>query len=77
MFDKDVPSNMLIRKGKMCQFLRKNKLSIIWIVQGEKGTIGGGEMGQPFGWLEAYGIYSLNSKNQIVGGMKSKFNKSR
>jgi hypothetical protein len=75
LFIKDFPSSVLIRKDELCKFLKKEKCSIFWTLLGEKQTIGGGATGQPFGWQEISGVYTLDNKTRLVGTIKSDFKK--
>lgn len=77
IYSKDAPSYLLIRKDKLIEFLKKQKCSIFWTLTGEKQTIGGGKIGQPYGWQEISGSYTLNEKNKIVGFKRSVFKEQR
>ncbi len=72
----NMPRHILIRKDKLCDFLKSKGYAIFWTLLGEKNMIGGGVIGQPLGWLEINGAYTLNYKNQIIGVKKSSFKKS-
>lgn len=74
IFTQNAPAVILMRKDKFCDFLGRNRLSILWTVNGEKGTIGGGAVGQPYGWQQLIGIYSLNQSRKVEGVQKSKYN---
>ncbi len=76
VFDMNMPRHILIRKDKLCDFLKSKGYAIFWTLLGEKNMIGGGVIGQPLGWLEINGAYTLNYKNQIIGVKKSSFKKS-
>jgi len=75
VFTNNAPPFVLIRKDKLCSFLRREKLDIFWTLLGEKQTIGGGGIGQPEGWQEISGVYTLNANCDIVGSMTSEFKK--
>ena len=75
IFIKGVPACLLMRKDKLCSFLKKENCSIIWTISGEKQTIGGNQMGQPHGYQEISGSYCLNNSNRLVGSISSVFNK--
>jgi hypothetical protein len=44
---------------------------------GEKNIIGERTIGQPLGWLEINGAFTLDNKDQIIGSTRNKFRKSR
>lgn len=71
-FNRQPPSFLLMRKDKLLTFLRKGKCSIFWTLLGEKQTIGGGEMGQPYGWQEISGAYTFDKRGTIIGSVASK-----
>lgn len=77
VFDESMPRHVFIRKDKLCDFLKRKGLALFWTLLGEKNMIGGGVMGQPLGWLEIDGAYTLNSRNKIIGAKRSRFRKSR
>jgi len=76
VFDDNAPRCVLIRKDKLFVFLKSKKYALLWALLGEKNIIGGGAVGQPLGWLEIDGVYTLNGKNEIVGTKSSCFKKS-
>jgi len=69
-YDK-APSFVLMHKDKLRNFLKKEGLDIFWTVLGEKQTIGGGGIGQPYGWQEISGAYTFNKKGVIIGSITS------
>lgn len=71
VFDRKPPSFLLMRKDKLITFLKKEKCSIFWTLLGEKQTIGGGGIGQPYGWQEISGVYTLGTKDKLRGMMKT------
>ena len=75
VFDDNAPNCVLIRKDKLCGFLKQKGYALLWILLGEKNMIGGGIIGQPLGRLEIDGAYILNEKDQIVGIKRSSFKK--
>ena len=77
IFDEKAPSCVLIRKDKLVDFFRVKKYSLVWTLLGEKNIIGGGGIGQPLGWLEIDGAYTLNGRYEIVGTKKTSFKKSK
>lgn len=77
VFDDKIPRFLLIRKDTLYAFLHKKGYSIFWTLLGEKGMIGGGVIGQPLGSLVVNGAYTLNDKNQIIGGKRSRFKNAR
>lgn len=76
VFDDNAPSCVLIRKDKLCDFLKQKDYALFWILLGEKNIIGRGTIGQPLGWLEINGAYTLDERNRIIGIKKSSFKKS-
>lgn len=74
VFAKKAPAVILMRKDKLCDFLKRQKLSILWTFNGEKQTIGGGAIGQPYGWQQLIGVYALNDSKRVAGLRKSKYN---
>lgn len=76
VFDDNAPSCILIRKDKLCDFLKQKNYALFWILLGEKNIIGGGTIGQPLGWLEIDGAYTLDGRNRIIGIKRSSFKKS-
>jgi len=77
IFDEKAPSCVLIRKDKLVDFFRVKKYNLVWTLLGEKNIIGGGGIGQPLGWLEIDGAYTLNSRYEIIGTKKTSFKKSK
>ena len=73
VFDKSMPRCVLIRKDKLCSFLKQNKYALFWTLLGEKNFIGGNEIGQHHGRLHITGVYTLDSKNKIKGKKRSYF----
>jgi len=76
-FDEKMPRQVLIRKDKLCKFLKRKGYTIFWTLLGEKNMIGGGVTGQPLGWLEIDGVYTLSNRDQIIGTKRSSFKKSK
>jgi len=76
VFDDNAPSCVLIRKDKLCGFLKQKGYALFWILLGEKNIIGGGIIRQPLGWLEIDGAYTLNERDRIIGIKRSSFKKS-
>lgn len=76
VFDIDMPKCTLIRKDKLCDFLKRKRCAIFWTISGEKNMMGGRTIGQPLGWLEIDGAYTLSNKNKIAGAITSSFKKS-
>lgn len=74
-FGADLPSCVLFDKEMMLQFLKKKKLNLFWTLCGEKQTIGGMTMGQPFGWLEITGSYFMLPTGDINGQLRSRVKK--
>lgn len=77
VFDKNMPSQILMRKDKLWAFLKRKEYAVVWTLLGEKNMMGGGAIGQPLGWLEIDGAYTLSNKNQIIGAKRSIFKKSK
>jgi len=77
VFDDDMPGYVFIRKDKLINFLKSKGYALFWTLIGEKNMIGGGGIGQPLGWLEIDGAYTLDGQNKIVGAKKSRFKKSK
>lgn len=77
VFDDEFPKYLIIRKTSLVEYLRRNKYSIFWTISGEKNMIGGGFTGQPMGWLEVNGLYTLNNRNQLHGSIRCHFKKTR
>jgi chromosomal replication initiation ATPase DnaA len=75
VFDEKAPSCVLIRKDKLVNFFQVKKYNLVWTLLGEKNIIGGGRIGQPLGWLEIDGAYTLNGRYEIVGIKKTSFKK--
>ena len=75
VYNNEVPRQVFIRKDKLLYFLNLKKYALFWTLLGEKNLIGGGGTGQPLGWLEIDGAYTLNEQNKIVGTKKSRFKK--
>ncbi len=76
VFDDNMPRHLFIWKDKLCDFLKCKGYAIFWTLLGEKNMIGGGVTGQPLGWLEIDGAYTLNNRNRIIGEKRSRFKKS-
>lgn len=66
-FNRQPPSFLLMRKDKLLTFLKKQKCAIFWTLLGEKQTIGGGGIGQPYGWQEISGIYTFDTNGRLLG----------
>jgi len=77
VFDEDIPRHALIRKDKLSDFLKRKGCALLWTLLGEKNMIGGGVTGQPLGWLEIDGAYTLNGRSRIIGSKMSHFKKSK
>lgn len=77
VFDEEAPRNVLIRRDKLNGFLKRKGCAIFWTLLGEKNIIGGGGIGQPLGWLEIDGVYSLNGQEKVMGVKRSRFKKSK
>lgn len=75
VFTKDMPNCLLFRKDALCRFLTQGGYDILWTVLGEKNIIGGGTVGQPLGWLKINGAFKLSKAKNLVGIMKSSFEK--
>jgi hypothetical protein len=76
VFNLEAPWHVFIRKDKLITFLKNKGLSIFWTVLGEKNMIGGGVIGQPLGWLEVNGVYTLYGNN-LKGSLQVSFLKSK
>jgi len=77
VFDDSMPRHVFVRKDKLSDFLKRKGYVLFWTLLGEKNMIGGGGVGQPLGWLEVDGAYTLNGRNRVVGTKKSRFKKSK
>jgi len=77
IFDVNMPRYLLMRKDKLCDFLKRKGYAVIWTLLGEKNMMGGGTGGQPLGWLEIDGAYTLGNRGQVIGAKKSSFKKSK
>jgi len=75
VFGSEAPWHVFIRKDKLITFLNNEGLSIFWTVLGEKNMIGGGDIGQPLGWLEVNGVYTF-IRNNLEGSSQISFKKS-
>lgn len=75
VFKDNLPKVLLIRKRDLCKFLNSKGYAIFWTLLGEKNMIGGGSIGQPLGWLETNGAYTLNHRSDVIGSKKSTFKK--
>ena len=75
VYDKQMPHCLFIRKDTFCKFMKKKGYSILWTLLGEKNIIGGSMIGQPSGWLNVSGVYKLDESSQVVGIMRSGFQK--
>jgi hypothetical protein len=76
IFNKDFPRYLLFRKDRLNDFLNLKGYEIMWTLLGEKNLIGGGGMGQPWGWLEVSGAYKIDKKTKkLTGSTSSKFKK--
>lgn len=62
---KDTISCLLIKKDKFLDFLKQNKLKIIWTFLGEKHIIGRHTTNQ---WLELFGAYYYCTRSQSIIG---------
>lgn len=76
VFEDNAPECVLIRKDKLCDFLKRKGYALFWTLLGEKNIICEKTVGQQFGRLEIDGAYTLNEKDQIVGIKRSSFKKS-
>jgi len=76
VFDDNALECVLMRKDKLCDFLKQKGYALFWILLGEKNIVGGKIIRQPLGWLEIDGAYTLNEKYQIIGTKKSSFKRS-
>lgn len=66
-------SYLLIKKEPFINYLRENKLKILWTVLGEKNIIGGlSSLGDFHGRLEISGAYYLNDNNAVEGKVSIK-----
>jgi hypothetical protein len=72
-----MPRHVFMRKDKLSDFLKRKGYALFWTVLGEKNMIGGGGVGQPLGWLEIDGVYTLNGKNKVIGTKQCHFKKSK
>jgi len=77
VFDDNAPSCILIKKDKLVDFLKGKNYALFWTLLGEKNIIGERTIGQPLGWLEINGAFTLDNKDQIIGSTRNKFRKSR
>jgi len=77
VFDNNMPRHVVVRKDKLSDFLKREGYALLWTLLGEKNMIGGGGIGQPLGWLEVDGAYTLNGGNRITGTKRSRFKKSK
>jgi chromosomal replication initiation ATPase DnaA len=77
VFDDNMPRHVFMRKDKLSDFLKRKGYALFWTVLGEKNMIGGGGVGQPLGWLEIDGVYTLNGKNKVIGTKQCHFKKSK
>jgi len=76
VFDLNMPRYVLMRKDKLCDFLKRKGYAIFWVLVGEKNMMGGGTIGQPLGWLEVDGVYTLSNRDKITGAKRTSFKKS-
>ncbi len=67
------PSVLLARKDKFIAFLKKNNLSIVWTILGEKRLIGGNREDW-VGQQKINGSYYLNNK-KLTGSLRKDFTK--
>ncbi len=77
VFDLNMPRGLMFRKDYLLKFLEDNNLDIFWTILGEKNMIGGGEIGQPLGWMEINGVYKFDSNSNLIGKIKSQFRKPK
>jgi len=77
VFDNNTPRHVFVRKDKLSDFLKRKGYALFWTLLGEKNMIGGGGIGQPLGWLEIDGAYTLNGKNRIAGTKRRRFKKAK
>jgi len=76
IFNQQFPSFLIMRKDKLLSFLKQENCSIVWTLLGEKQTIGGNEIGQPYGWQEISGVYTFDENSVIIGSIKTRLNPS-
>lgn len=74
VFCENAPNCVLIRKDKLCNFLKRGGYTLFWILQGEKSILGG-ESEQSHGWLKIYGLFILDEMECRIIGRKSSFYK--
>lgn len=61
-------SVLAVKKGKFLEFLKKNKLSLVWTLVGEKAVLGGGHGNGKIQQIS--GAYILNCDGTITGKFK-------
>lgn len=76
IYEDTMPSALLINKSHLIKFLDQNEYGILWLLSGEKLSIGGHLSGnRRIGRLEISGIYTLNQET-ICGDMQSNYNEN-
>ena len=76
IFEENSPSALLIDKETLINFLDKRGYAIFWTLLGEKQLIGGSHSREDFvGRLEINGVYTKDTKGNIIGKITNKFNK--
>lgn len=76
IFEENSPSALLINKETLINFLDKQGYVIFWTLLGEKQLIGGSYSHEDFvGRLEMSGIYTKDTKGNIIGKIANKFKK--
>jgi DNA replication protein DnaC len=63
---------VLIKKNKLCNFLRLEGYSLFWTLLGEKNVSGGDKV---FNRLKINGVYTFDDKYELVGSKKSIFDR--
>ena len=74
IFEEGSPSILLINKKALTDFLNQSDYSIVWTLLGEKQLIGGPLSNKNYiGRLEISGVYTFNSKGNIIGNSNKCF----
>lgn len=74
VFHGNSPKVLLIRKEKLCKFLKEKGCSLFWTLLGEKNILGGEFSGQKTsGRLVINGAYTFNNKLKIIASTSSNF----
>lgn len=73
VFQKDIPSCLLLNKDFLLNYLRRTKQNIIWTIQGEEQIIGGPNASYSPGCLKMSGVYHLGEDDSLVGQLKTLF----